>query len=92
LKAHSTENYFSRFLDPTNRAPWNTLRPRRGEGEEHFIAKARKFYELDIVDLTDGAVYEIAVSEKEESLHRKKSHYPREFLFLIIKKRRHGGI
>lgn len=39
----------------------------------------------DVIDLTDGVVYEILVSEKEESFKEKIKKYPKEFEIVKVK-------
>jgi len=45
----------------------------------HFLTEARTKdckFRADVVDLTDGIIYEVAVSEKEQSTDLKKAAYP----------------
>ncbi|NCD07467.1 MAG: hypothetical protein EOL97_15265 [Spirochaetia bacterium] len=40
----------------------------------------------DIIDITDGLIYEVVCSEKEESLIKKKAKYPLDFEVVRVDK------
>ncbi len=49
--------------------------------EAIFVNNSR----ADVVDLTDGVIYEILCSEKEEDCDEKIRKYPEEFMVVKVK-------